>query len=265
MLPACALQAASQRVHRRDIATKWISFKLSSVIAFLSGLLAGALHVVTGPDHVAAVAPLAVDAPHSGRTLGALWGVGHGGGVLLWMLGASLFQGLFGAEFPGAALEALVGVALLLLGSLSLRAPARPHVHVHSHGPQAGHMPVPDGRAHVHLHAHCEHEASHGHDHRHDRRFRGAATALALGALHGSAGATHLLALLPTLGLPGMGALSYACGYLLAGVLAMASVGLVIARIAARIADPGRIRRVCAAAVIAVGAFWLTMALRDLA
>ncbi len=237
---------------------------LSRVIAFLSGMLAGTLHVVSGPDHVAAVAPLAVNAPRAGRVLGALWGVGHGGGVLLWLALAALSQHLFERAFPSGALEALVGVALLVLGALNLRDPVRPHVHVHAHGPVAGHVPVPDGRAHVHFHVHAE-GTHHGHDHKHDHRFRGGATAFAMGALHGSAGASHLLALLPTLGLPGLGALSYAAGYLLAGVFAMASVGVLIARYAARFADPTRLRKACACAVIAIGAFWLISSLRDLA
>jgi ABC-type nickel/cobalt efflux system permease component RcnA len=232
------------------------------VIAFLSGLLAGSLHVVSGPDHVAAVAPLAIGAPRAGRNLGALWGVGHGGGVLIWLLIAGLFQRTFGHELPSVALEALVGIALLGLGALNLRTPVRPHVHVHSHGPAPGHMPVADGRAHVHLHAHAEHD---GHGHLHDARFRGGAAALAMGALHGSAGASHLLALLPTLGLPGWGALSYACGYLMAGVVAMASVGVLIARFAARVTDLARLKRLCALSVIAIGAFWLITALHDLA
>ncbi|HEX5656763.1 MAG TPA: hypothetical protein VFX59_06190 [Polyangiales bacterium] len=234
------------------------------MIAFLSGLVAGSLHVISGPDHVAAVAPLAVDAPRGGHSLGALWGVGHGGGVLLWVLMAAIFRHLFGRQLPSEALEALVGVALLALGLLNLRASGRPHVHVHAHGRVAGHMQVPDGRAHVHLHMHHEHHG-HGHDSQHDARFRGGATALALGALHGSAGASHLLALLPTLGLPGMGALSYACGYLLAGVIAMASVGMLIARFAGRFTNPERLKQVCAVMVIAVGAFWLATALHDLA
>ncbi|MET0284188.1 MAG: hydantoin utilization protein A [Polyangiales bacterium] len=234
------------------------------MVAFLSGLLAGSLHVVSGPDHVAAVAPLAVNAPQAGRNLGALWGVGHGAGVLVWVVLAAAFQRLFGQELPSVALEALVGVALVALGLLNLRASARPHVHVHSHGPVAGHMPVPDGRAHVHFHVHAEGE-HHGHDHHHDARFRGGATALAMGALHGSAGASHLLALLPTLGLPGLGALSYAAGYLLAGVLTMAGVGLAIARFAGVMPNAQRLRSVCAYLVIAIGACWLITALRELA
>jgi hypothetical protein len=234
------------------------------VVAFLSGLLAGSLHVVSGPDHVAAVAPLAVAAPRAGRNLGALWGVGHGAGVLVWVVLAAAFQRAFGQALPSVALEALVGVALVVLGLLNLRAPARPHVHVHAHGPVAGHMPVPDGRAHVHFHMHAE-GAQHGHDPQHDARFRGGATALAMGALHGSAGASHLLALLPTLGLPGLGAFSYAAGYLLAGVIAMAGVGVAIARFAGSMPDPLRLKRVCACLVISVGTFWLITALQELA
>jgi hypothetical protein len=175
---------------------------------------------------VAAVAPLAIEAPGAGRNLGALWGVGHGGGVLIWIILAALFQRAFGLELPSVALEALVGVALLGLGLVNLRS----DTHEHTHAPA-----------------------------------RGAPTALAMGALHGSAGASHLLALLPTLGLPGLGAFSYACGYLVAGVVAMASVGVLIARFAQHRANPARLKRICALSVIAIGSFWLITALRELA
>lgn len=203
-----------------------------AVIAFLSGVLAGSLHVISGPDHVAAVAPLAVRTPGAGSALGAVWGIGHGGGVLLWVAAAALFQSWFGRALPSAALEAMVGVALIALGTLSLHR--------------------------------SRHPGAHGHVHADARWGRGRGAALALGALHGSAGASHLLALLPTLGLPGHGALSYAGGYLLAGVFAMASVGSMIGRLSLRIEDPARLQRICAWSVAAVGAFWLISSLREL-
>jgi hypothetical protein len=235
------------------------------VIAFLSGLLAGSLHVVSGPDHVAAVAPLAVRTPGAGRSLGALWGVGHGGGVLVWLLGAAAFQHLFGHELPSAALEGLVGVALIGLGAVNwrrARSVPRPHVHVHAHGWVDGHIAVPDGRSHVHLHVHEELPHGHAHGSGHDRSW---ATAVAMGLLHGSAGASHLLALLPTLGLAGNGALFYVCGYLLAGVLAMASVSSLLAGLATLMPEPSRLQRFCALGVLAVGSYWLLTAVRELA
>src|SRR5688572_3654911 len=49
--------------------------------ALLAGLAAGLIHVLSGPDHLAAVAPLAGGRGRSWRA-GFLWGLGHSGGVL---------------------------------------------------------------------------------------------------------------------------------------------------------------------------------------
>jgi hypothetical protein len=199
------------------------------VIAFLSGLLAGSLHVVSGPDHVAAIAPLTLRTPSAGRSLGAVWGLGHGGGVALWVAGAALLRAGWGYELPTAALEGLVGASLMLLGTVSWLRVREAPAWTLTGGAQ-----------------------------------RGASTAFALGALHGSAGAGHLLALLPTLGLPTSGAVVYALGYLFAGVLAMASVGSLIGRLSARWPDHTNLRRACALTVVALGAVWLGSAVADL-
>lgn len=87
----------------------------------LAGLGAGALHVVSGPDHLAALGPVASRRPTRAARLGALWGVGHGAGVLV----AAALAHLVGSAVDLAPLaqgtELLVGVALILLGARALR------------------------------------------------------------------------------------------------------------------------------------------------
>src|ERR1039458_1913039 len=51
------------------------------MIAVLTGLLAGLIHVWTGPDHLTAIAPLAVRRPERAWIPGARWGLGHSAGV----------------------------------------------------------------------------------------------------------------------------------------------------------------------------------------
>jgi hypothetical protein len=96
-----------------------------------AGLLAGCLHVLAGPDHVAAVLPLA--AQGRGARAGAAWGAGHGlavaalGGLVLARRGQV-------DPAPHAYLaERAVGVVLLAVGawawwraSRPAPAPARP-------------------------------------------------------------------------------------------------------------------------------------------
>lgn len=215
------------------MALKRYSCTLRSVLVFLSGLFAGSLHVLSGPDHVAAIAPLAMRTPRAGSALGAVWGVGHGGGVALWLVLAAFFRTGFSYELPAEALEALVGVALMALGAFSFFR--------HDHEGLGAISPRPG---------------------------RGRTAALLMGALHGSAGASHLLALLPTLGLPTLGVVSYAAGYLLAGVLAMGcvagAVGLLSGRLNGHV-DFGKLRRACATLVFGLGAIWLANSLIALA
>jgi hypothetical protein len=49
-----------------------------------TGLVTGCLHTMTGPDHLASLAPLTIGSSRVHSTLlGALWGAGHGSGQLL--------------------------------------------------------------------------------------------------------------------------------------------------------------------------------------
>ncbi|MCL1601628.1 MAG: hypothetical protein M3112_08855 [Actinomycetia bacterium] len=53
------------------------------MIPILTGLAAGGLHVFSGVDHLAALAPAAVENPSNATTTGMYWGFGHGIGVLI--------------------------------------------------------------------------------------------------------------------------------------------------------------------------------------
>lgn len=195
------------------------------VVVFMSGLLAGILHVASGPDHWVAMAPLTVRAPRVAGALGAAWGVGHGGGIALWVLVAALGRAWFDVKLEPDLLEALVGLSLVGLGAFSL---LERTAHTHSDAPP-GHL-----------------------------------LAFGVGLLHGSAGASHLLALLPTLGLPAPQVIAYAGGYLCAGVLAMAVAASALGRFSARVRDLRTLRRVCAVLAMVLGLAWIAQALAPL-
>ena len=54
----------------------------------ISAFLASTLHVISGPDHLAAVTPFAISSQRKGWKIGLLWGVGH-------LLGMLIIGGLF--------------------------------------------------------------------------------------------------------------------------------------------------------------------------
>jgi hypothetical protein len=99
------------------------------VIAVLAGLAAGFLHVLAGPDHLAAVAPLAVSDERAAWRSGLVWGVGHTAGVML--VGALLlaFRALLPLDALSAWSERAVGAALVGIGAWGLWHVRRPHTH----------------------------------------------------------------------------------------------------------------------------------------
>lgn len=78
------------------------------------GLLAGLLHVFAGPDHLAALAPLAVRDPAQARRLGLSWGLGHGAGVVVLGLLGIVARRLVDVEALSAGSERLVGFLSLI-------------------------------------------------------------------------------------------------------------------------------------------------------
>jgi len=48
---------------------------MSSSFLFIAALLAAVLHVITGPDHLAAVIPFAIESKKRAWKVGLFWGI----------------------------------------------------------------------------------------------------------------------------------------------------------------------------------------------
>jgi hypothetical protein len=195
------------------------------VAPFALGCGLGALHVLTGPDHLAAIAPLATFDRSRAWRVGVRWGLGHSGGVLLVALAALWLRDALPLERLSSFSERLVGVVLIGLGAWGffrlmrsgVAAPRAPHAH----------------------------------------------TAFAFGTLHGLAGSSHLLGVLPAVAQEtSTAALTYLGGFALGTLAAMAAFASSVGWLAAR-AEARRThfhRELCgatSAAAIAVGVYWL--------
>lgn len=126
--------------------------------ALLAGLVAGVLHVLSGPDHLAAVLPFAVRGRRQALRVGATWGLGHGLGVLLLGAVAVALRSTLHVEAISGAAEVIVGVMLMVLGAWAIRRSRWVEVHAHEHAHDLD--PVHD--------AHHVHATAAGHDHAHD-------------------------------------------------------------------------------------------------
>ena len=179
------------------------------LISVLTGVAAGAVHVVGGADHLVAMAPFSLNKPMASLRSSLAWGVGHSAGVVVLALVAIGIKDLAHVEAMSSWAEFLVGVALLVVGALAVRTAfgLELHSHEHRHGEVSG--------THQHLHLHVRGQSSH-------RRHIHAASGL--GLLHGLAGASHLLAVMPALALPPHAAIGYLIAYLCGSIGAMVAV-----------------------------------------
>src|SRR5687767_14042983 len=149
------------------------------VLAFITGCLAGLVHVWSGPDHLAAVAPLSVNRRQRAWAVGMRWGMGHSAGVLLIGVVSLCFREVLPLNAVSSVAERLVGVMLIGIGIWGIRKAfwQRVHSHPHTHGS--------DSHEHFHLHdSGTVHRPEEKHTHTH--------AAVAIGALHGVAGSSHV-------------------------------------------------------------------------
>ena len=193
------------------------------MFAFFAGLAAGLLHVFSGPDHLAAVAPLAADTERGQWKTGLQWGVGHTAGVLLIAVLLLLIRDQLPLEWISANSERLVGVALILVGAWGFRT-ARVRR---------------GGGAKVHSHA----GASFG-----------------MGMLHGLAGSSHLFGVLPALAFATRGeAVLYLAGFGAGAVVGMSAFSAVMGLLSSRLSrrHSSGLLYASSAAALVIGGFWL--------
>lgn len=220
------------------------------MIAFITGLIAGIIHVWSGPDHLAAVAPIAVRSTDKSWITGIRWGFGHSLGVAV-IGGLSLvLRELLPLEAISGWSERLVGVMLIGIGLWGLRKAFKTRVHTHTH--------KHDGEVHTHIHIHSnpeEHNKPSAHVHMH--------AALGIGILHGLAGSSHFLGVLPALAFSTMTeSVSYITAFGIGTIISMALFSAALGIMSSRYALNNEkaykwLMTACSSAAIFVGIFWL--------
>src|SRR5262249_35716577 len=219
------------------------------MIAVLTGLIAGTVHVWSGPDHLAAIAPLAVRRGQPTVGPGIRWCLGHSAGVGIVGLLSLWLRDLLPVDLLSTWGERLVGVMLLGIGAWALRKAFKVHAHEHEHS----------GSRHIHMHAHhthAAHESPEAHQHHSHAAF-------GIGVLHGLAGSSHFLGVLPVLALPTrIQALGYLGAFAAGTIISMAAFSWAMGLLAFRLSGGAtKVYRAlmggCAAAAMGIGLFWL--------
>lgn len=192
------------------------------MFAAFAGLAAGLLHVFSGPDHLAAVAPLAAGGNRRQWRTGLQWGVGHTAGVLLIALLLLLVREQLPLEAISAYSERIVGVALILVGAWGV------------------------------WKARSAGLTSHGHSH--------AGASFAMGTLHGLAGSSHLFGVLPALAFATrFESIVYLAGFGAGAIAGMSAFSAIIGLLSGRLArrHSHSLLYASSAAALVIGGFWL--------
>ena len=222
------------------------------MIALVTGFIAGLGHVFSGPDHLAAVAPLAVEGRRHAWKAGLRWGLGHTSGVLVVGVLALLLRGILPVDLISSWSERFVGVVLIGIGVWGFRTAFKRRIHVHEH--------AHSGREHVHVHVHgtqTAHKPAEPKPHVHTH------TAFAVGTLHGLAGSSHFLGVLPALAFPTKAeAYSYLGAFGVGTICAMIAFSFAVGMMARGFAGKGvrayqGLMYACSVAAVAVGTYWL--------
>ena len=200
----------------------------------MGGLGAGLAHVLLAADHLAAVAPFAIEARRRAWRVGLRWGFGHAAGVVV-------VAGLAWGGLDRLDLEGWERMGGYLAGTVLLAIGAWGFVHAHRFQLQPGESASRAG--HVHTGA-----------------------SFLVGLVHGVGGTASLLGVLPALGFAsGWMASGYLAGFgagTIGGMVALAAVlGLWVSVERAE----SLLRRLfmgASALCLALGAFWIYLASR---
>lgn len=223
-----------------------------------AGLIASMLHVITGPDHLAAVAPFAIESKRKAWKIGLFWGIGH----LVGMMGIGLLFAIFKEVIPIDEIskysEQLVGLVLVGIGCWALFRifkKRKNHKHLHVHAENA---PI------IHKHEH-DHNHSGTYHHTHSERLKqNNLASFSVGILHGLAGVSHFLLFLPVLGFETQfDSISYIIGFGIGILVSMITFAFVMGKVSS-IAKNGHnevffngIRMSGGLFAIVIGVYWI--------
>lgn len=191
-----------------------------------AGIIAAVLHVISGPDHLAAVTPFAIESKKKAWKVGLFWGIGHLLGMLSIGVLFLFFKELIPIEKISEHSEKFVGVILIGLGLwifLKIFKAEKKHKHTHIH---AQNNPI----IHEHLH---KHTAEKVHTHSHPNLKQGNIASLSVGFVHGLAGVAHFLLFLPVIGFTSMlDSSKYIIGFGIGTLIVMISFAMVVGKVA---------------------------------
>jgi ABC-type nickel/cobalt efflux system permease component RcnA len=224
------------------------------------GILAAIIHVLSGPDHLAAVGPIVIQKNNKSWLVGFAWAIGHIAGMAIIGVLFYYFRNFIPIEFISGQSEKMVGLILIVIGlwvfyKLAYQKTESKHSHIHIHQDKSGSV-----YAHYHPHEHTEEES---HEHKHSSK-QSVYTVFGIGTLHGFAGISHLVSLLPTLAFSTQtAAIMYLSGFAAGTIIAMVFFSIVLGVVSQKVTNKGThkpyeyLNALAATIAIFVGIFWI--------
>jgi ABC-type nickel/cobalt efflux system permease component RcnA len=228
------------------------------LLPIVSGFIASTIHVVSGPDHLAAVTPLVTETDKKAWKIGAAWGSGHVSGMLLIGILFLFFKDRIPLELISGFNERMVALILIAIGLWTFyRIYTHPKKHAHPHVHKI------NDKTFVHIHRHEHYTETHEHTHE-TVNGQGLLPALGIGVIHGFAGVSHFILFFPVLGFKtvaesGLYIAGFAAGTIIAMTAYAFTLGL-IKNLSAReksIALLKGIRIAGGTFAVGIGVYWL--------
>ena len=196
----------------------------------VAGLIASILHVITGPDHLAAVTPFAIETKKKAWKIGLFWGFGHLLGMILIGILFTIFKEYIPVDKISNYSEQLVGFVLIGIGVWAFYKifnADKKHKHLHVHIEK---NPI----IHAHKHEHS-HEKTHQHTHSKTLKQSNFAS-FSIGFLHGLAGIAHFLLFIPILSFDTQtDSILYVVGFGMGIIIAMTTFAFVMGKISSKV------------------------------
>mmetsp|Transcript_20606 Transcript_20606/g.29822 ORF Transcript_20606/g.29822 Transcript_20606/m.29822 type:complete len:245 (-) Transcript_20606:111-845(-) len=204
----------------------------------ITGFLAGGLHALTGPDHLAALIPNCIGRPWStSGMVGARWGLGHGLGAVMFGFLALMVKEYWDISGFSDFMEACVGVTLVVIGMNGLRTSAsfaNGHTNVL-------HYLAKDKKEDFDVERPPKsnpHKSASHHHHTHNDIHISSTATIMTGIIHGFTGTGHLVGVMPALTMPSLlKAAMYLGGFCLGTLIAMAGFTAVIGDLSLRVSS----------------------------
>jgi len=198
----------------------------ATTTSIFAGIIAAILHVISGPDHLAAVTPFAIESKKRAWKVGLFWGIGHLLGMLSIGFLFLVFKDLIPIEKISKHSEQFVGIVLIGLGIwifFKIFKENKNHKHLHIHA---------EANPAIHKHTH-QHNVEILHNHKHPNLKQGIIASTSVGFIHGLAGIAHFLLFLPVLGFTTtLDSVKYISGFGIGTVIAMIAYASVVGKIA---------------------------------